>query len=280
MNYEVLLDTIAAKFNHEPGDEEIDVKDLVKCFLDELERGALRCARKTAEGYAVDARVKQGILLAFRIGEKTKTSLGPFTFIDKNNMWPRSIDLADAVRIVPGGSAIRRGAAVGKNVVMMPPSYINIGALVDDGCLIDSHALVGSCAQIGKRVHISAGAQIGGVLEPVGDLPVIIEDDVLVGGNCGIYEGTVVGERAVLAAGVILTKSTRVFDLVHEKIIVAADDETLIIPAQAVVVPGSRTANSEFARKHGLAVSCPLIVKYRDEKTAQKTTLESLLREG
>lgn len=255
-----------------------ETAQLIDTFLQALESGIIRCAHKSADAWVVDERVKQGILLAFRMGQKEKINLGPFSFIDKSNLWPRQFNLEDEVRIVPGGVSVRRGAFVGPGVIVMPPSYINVGAYVGEHSLIDSHALVGSCAQLGKRVHLSAGAQIGGVLEPVGALPVIIEDDVLVGGNTGIYEGCQIGARAVIGAGVVLTGSTKVYDLVHEKIISAQDGAGLKIPANAVLVPGTRSLSSEFAKSHGLSIATPLIVKYRDSKTDAKAMLEDLLR--
>lgn len=251
---------------------------LVKEFLDALEQGLIRCAHKHKEGWTLDERVKQGILLAFRLGQNEKLHVGPFSFIDKNNLWPRQFDLNSGVRVVPGGVSVRRGAFVGNKVTIMPPSYVNVGAYIDEGSLIDSNALVGSCAQVGRRVHISAGAQIGGVLEPVQALPVIIEDDVLIGGNCGIYEGCQIGQGAVLGAGVILTNSTKVFDVVHEKVISASENQVLQIPPQAVVVPGSRALAGDFAKAAGLSIYTPLIIKYRDQKTNQKTMLEDYLR--
>lgn len=276
MNNQELLDRLDEAFKNP--EALLEQHACVESFLDALEAGLLRAAYKAHDTWVVDSRVKQGILRAFQIGQLATTECGPLSFVDKENLWPRSFDQSQGVRLVPGGSAVRRGAFVGKQVVIMPPSYINIGAYVDDGSLIDSHALVGSCAQIGKRVHISAGAQIGGVLEPVGSLPVIIEDDVLVGGNCGLYEGVHVGEKAVLGAGVILTKSTHVYDMVNERIISAVGEHNLNIPPQAVVVPGARSLNHQFAKTHGLSIACPLIIKYRDQKTDAKASLEKLLR--
>lgn len=277
MNIEVLLDKIAIIFANSNQSINQDSLALVDQFLDALEKGLCRGAHKTPSGWVVDERVKQGILLAFRVGQRCQLNVGPLTFIDKHNLWPRRFNEHDEVRIVPGAATVRRGAYLGKNVVVMPPSYVNIGAFVDDGTLVDSNALVGSCAQIGKRVHISAGAQIGGVLEPVGALPVILEDDVLVGGNCGIYEGTIIGAKAVIGAGVVLTKSTKVFDLVNEQVITAGDD-VLKIPNDAVLVPGTRAVPTEFGRVMGLSLASPLIIKYRDGKTNAKAELEGLLR--
>jgi 2,3,4,5-tetrahydropyridine-2-carboxylate N-succinyltransferase len=201
-----------------------------------------------------------------------------FQFFDKETYPLRPMTLEDGIRIVPGGSTIRDGSFVAKGVVCMPPCYINVGAYVDEGTMVDSHALVGSCAQIGKRVHLSAAAQIGGVLEPIGAMPVVIEDDVLVGGNTGIYEGTIVRERAVLASGVILTRSTPVFDLPNNKIIKSDGENPLEIPAGAVVVQGSRNITSGFGKDNGLSLYAPIIVKYRDAKTDASTQLEDYLR--
>lgn len=274
---ENLLAQIDDAFLREACSVDESTRFLVQEFLDALEQGCIRAAFRSSSGYQVDERVKKGILLAFRIGQKEKINVGPFTYIDKDNLWPRRFDINDGPRIVPGGVSIRRGAYIGRNVTVMPPSYINVGAFVDDDSLIDSNVLVGSCAQIGKRTHISAGAQIGGVLEPIGALPVIIEDDVLIGGNCGIYEGCEIKSHAVLGAGVILTKSTKVFDLVNESVL-SADEHRLKIPENAVLIPGARMLSSDFARRYELSVSTPLIIKYRDEKTNKKTLLEDLLR--
>lgn len=246
-----------------------------------LSAGEVRAAELGPHGWVVHSWVKKGILLGFRVGRVQE--LGPFgasaaAFFDKHTLPLKSLSLSDQVRVVPGGSSIRDGAFVGRGVVCMPPMFVNIGAYVDELTLIDSHALVGSCAQIGKRVHLSAGAQIGGVLEPVGALPVIIEDDVLVGGNCGIYEGTLVKREAVLAAGTILTRSTPVYDLVNETVICPGPDEPLVIPRGAVVVPGARPARGKLASREGLSVYTPLIVKYRGPATDAATALESALR--
>jgi 2,3,4,5-tetrahydropyridine-2-carboxylate N-succinyltransferase len=218
------------------------------------------------------------ILLGFRLGALQELPSGGLSFIDKGTYPVRHFGAADGVRIVPGGSSIRSGAYVAKGVVCMPPMYINTGAYVDEGTMVDSHALVGSCAQIGKRVHLSAAAQIGGVLEPINASPVVIEDDVLVGGNCGVYEGAIVRKGAVLAAGTILTRGTPVFDLVNGTILRATDERPLIIPEDAVVVPGSRAVNKGKGREWGLSLYAAVIVKYRDDKTSLSTTLEDLLR--
>jgi 2,3,4,5-tetrahydropyridine-2-carboxylate N-succinyltransferase len=222
--------------------------------------------------------VKEGILAAFRFGVAAEFASGSLSFVDKDTIPARRFRAQDGIRIVPGGSSIRRGAFIAKGVVMMPPAFVNVGAYVDEETMIDSHALVGSCAQIGKRVHLSAAAQIGGVLEPVGGVPVIIEDDVVVGGNCGIYEGTIVRGRAVIGAGVVLTGSTPVYDLVRGQIYRRTADGPLEIPYGAVVIPGSRPMQGAFAEQHGLHAATPVIVKYRDEKTDSSTALEEALR--
>ena len=249
-------------------------------FKTQLNRGAIRAAERQPDGtWSVNTWVKQGILLGFRMGQLIDmSSTPPLRFFDKDTYPVRPTTLADNVRIVPGGSSIRDGAYVAPGVVCMPPMYVNAGAYVDEGTMIDSHALVGSCAQIGKRVHLSAAAQIGGVLEPVGAVPVIIEDDVLVGGGCGVYEGTIVHERAVLAAGTILTGSTPVYDLAREKIYQRTPNTPLEIPAGAVVVPGSRSVRGECGRAWGLSLYAPVIVKYRDDKTDARTELEAWIR--
>ena len=249
-------------------------------FKQALNRGEVRAAEKNADGkWRVNSWVKQGILLGFRMGATTDMSTGEsFKFFDKDTFPSRPTTLEDNVRIVPGGSTIRDGAYIAPGVVCMPPMFVNAGAYVDAGTMIDSHALVGSCAQIGKRVHISAAAQIGGVLEPVGAVPVIIEDDVLVGGNCGVYEGAIVRERVVLASGTILTGSTPVYDLVNGEIYQRTADGPLEIPAGAVVVPGARAVASERGRAWGLSLYAAIIVKYRDEKTDTAVRLEDYLR--
>jgi 2,3,4,5-tetrahydropyridine-2-carboxylate N-succinyltransferase len=260
----------------------------MKAFLllrSALESGEVRAASPAAAsptGWRVNAWVKQGILLGFRLGVLEEFPASGFSFVDKSTFPVRHFGSADGVRVVPGGSAVRSGAYVARGVVCMPPMYINAGAYVDEGTMVDSHALVGSCAQIGKRVHLSAAAQIGGVLEPVNASPVVIEDDVLVGGNCGVYEGTVVRKGAVLAAGVILTRGTPVFDLVNGEVLRARGELPLIIPENAVVVPGSRAVSKgkghQWSQEWGLSLYAPVIVKYRDEKTDLSTTLEDLLR--
>ena len=249
-------------------------------FKDALNRGEVRAAERNANGeWLVHSWVKEGLLLGFRMGALVDMSQGKtFKFFDKHTYPVRPTDIADNVRIVPGGSTIRDGAYVAPGVVCMPPMFVNAGAYIDEGTMIDSHALVGSCAQIGKRVHISAAAQIGGVLEPVGAMPVIVEDDVLVGGNCGVYEGTIVRERAVLATGTTLTGSTPVYDLVRNEVYQRKSDAPLEIPAGAVVVPGARAVQSELGKKWGLSLYAAIIVKYRDEKTDTAVQLEDYLR--
>jgi 2,3,4,5-tetrahydropyridine-2-carboxylate N-succinyltransferase len=249
-------------------------------FKAQLNRGEVRAAERQPDGsWSVNTWVKQGILLGFRMGQLVDmSSTPPLRFFDKDTYPTRPTTVADNVRIVPGGSSIRDGAYVAPGVVCMPPMYVNVGAYVDEGTMIDSHALVGSCAQIGKRVHLSAAAQIGGVLEPIGAVPVVIEDDVLVGGGCGIYEGTIVRERAVLAAGTILTGSTPVYDLAREKIYQRTEEGPLEIPAGAVVVPGCRSVRGQLGQAWGLSLYAPVIVKYRDEKTERAVQLEDYLR--
>ena len=254
---------------------------MVQEVLDGLGHGRYRAAEKSENGWRTNIWVKRGILLAFKTGEVYPMSsgmLGELTFFDEDTLPLKKLTVKDGVRVVPGGSSIRSGAYVAPGVVCMPPMFINIGAYVEEGTMVDSHALVGSCAQIGKRVHLSAAAQIGGVLEPPGALPVIVEDNVFVGGNCGIYEGVLVRERAVLAPGVLLTGGTAVYDLVKEQIYRKTADAPLTIPPGAVVVPGSRPASGDFAAKNHVSLYTPVIVKYRDEKTDAATMLEDALR--
>jgi 2,3,4,5-tetrahydropyridine-2-carboxylate N-succinyltransferase len=246
-----------------------------------LEQGEARAAvpdPESATGWRVNTWVKQGILLGFRLGDLEESSAGTLSFVDKNTYPARCFATADGVRVVPGGSSVRAGAFVARGVVCMPPMYINVGAYVDEGTMVDSHALVGSCAQIGKQVHLSAAAQIGGVLEPVNANPVVIEDDVLVGGNCGVYEGTIVRKGAVLAAGTILTRGTPVYDLVKGEVLRATAGSPLIVPENAVVVPASRAVTKGKGPEWGLSLATAAIVKYRDEKTDLSTALEDLLR--
>jgi 2,3,4,5-tetrahydropyridine-2-carboxylate N-succinyltransferase len=248
-------------------------------FRDALTRGEIRAAEKKDGEWSVNAWVKRGILLGFRLGQLAPMSSGEcLSFVDKNTFPARKFSVEDAVRVVPGGSSVRTGAYVAPSVICMPPMFINVGAYVDEGTMIDSHALVGSCAQVGKRVHLSAAAQIGGVLEPVNAAPVIIEDDVLVGGNCGVYEGTLVRTRAVLGAGTNLTRSTPLYDLVRGEVYRASEDRPLEVPEGAVVVPGSRAVNRGKAAEWGISLYAPVIVKYRDEKTARGIELEDWLR--
>src|SRR5438876_5711346 len=254
---------------------------LFEQFKHSLNRGEIRAAERDTDGkWHTNAWVKRGILLGFRMGSiiEMTPSGAPLQFLDKNTYPVRKFSIDDRVRIVPGGSSIRDGAYIAPGVVCMPPMVVNAGAYVDEGTMIDSHALVGSCAQIGKRVHISAAAQIGGVLEPAGAMPVIVEDDVIIGGNCGVYEGTIVRERAVLASGTIITGSTPVFDLVRDKIYRRNGDAPLEIPSGAVVVPGARAVQTEKGREWSLSLYAPVIVKYRDEKTDAATRLEDVLR--
>lgn len=258
-----------------------DDRKVFEEFKSALRTGEIRSAEKDSDGkWNANAWVKQGILLGFKMGKMVEMSLETetFKFFDKETYPLRPMTLEDKIRIVPGGSTIRDGSFVAENVVLMPPCYVNVGAFVDEGTMIDSHTLVGSCAQIGKRVHISAAAQIGGVLEPVNANPVIIEDDCLIGGNTGVYEGVIVREKAVLASGVILTRSTPVFDLVKGEILKSTPEKSLEIPAGAVVVQGSRSITSGFGKENGLSLYAPIIVKYRDEKTDASTKLEDYLR--
>jgi 2,3,4,5-tetrahydropyridine-2-carboxylate N-succinyltransferase len=246
-------------------------------FRDQLTQGKIRAAEKIDGCWSVNTWVKQGILLGFRLGALAEMPAG-LSFVDKDTFPARQFTTADRVRVVPGGSSIRVGAYVAPSVICMPPMFINVGAYVDEGSMIDSHALDGSCAQIGKRVHLSAAAQVGGVLEPVNAAPVIIEDDVLVGGNCGIYEGTLVRSRAVLGAGTILTRSTPLYDLVRGEVYRSSANSPLEVPENAVVVPGSRAVRKGAAAEWNLSLYTPVIVKYRDEKTDQGIELEDWLR--
>jgi len=263
-----------------------DARSIVRRLLDALEAGSVRAAEKdpaTGDWRAV-LWVKRGILLGFRVGGMMDMSIrssdgdAALYFFDKDMYPPRPLTLADGVRVVPGGSSIRRGAYVASGVVCMPPMYINVGAYVGSGTMIDSHALVGSCGQVGERVHLSAAAQLGGVLEPVNASPVVVEDDVVVGGNCGIYEGTVVRRRAVIGAGVVLTRGTPVYDLERQTVHRAENGKPLVIPENAVVVPGARAVKGDWGQSQGISLQTPVIVKYRDEKTDAATALESWLR--
>ena len=257
-------------------DEILQAVDQLKLALN---RGEVRAVEFQNGTWHANEWVKKGILLAFRTGVLREfPGDDVFSFFDKDTMGIRQFTVNQGVRIVPGGSVVRDGAYLAKGVVMMPPSYVNIGAYVDEGTLIDSHALVGSCAQIGKHVHLSAAAQIGGVLEPIGSMPVIIGDDVFIGGNCGIYEGTIVKRRAVIAAGVILTGGTPVYDLVHRTIHKKSSTSPLTIPEGAVVIAGNRKLDHLFAQEHNLSIYTPIIIKYRDKKTNASTILEESLR--
>jgi 2,3,4,5-tetrahydropyridine-2-carboxylate N-succinyltransferase len=255
-----------------------EARSLFLEFRDALTQGKIRAAEKIDGRWVVNIWVKHGILLGFRLGELAETGGAGLSFVDKDTVPARQFSVADRVRIVPGGSSVRMGAYVAPSVICMPPMFINVGAYVDEGTMIDSHALVGSCAQIGKRVHLSAAAQIGGVLEPVNAAPVIIEDDVLVGGNCGVYEGTLVHARAVLGAGTILTRSTPLYDLVRGEVYRATAEAPLEVPEGAVVVPGSRAVTKGAAAELGISLYTPVIVKYRDEKTDRGIELEDWLR--
>ncbi len=248
-------------------------------FRQALTEGKIRAAEKSGDRWSVNTWVKRGILLGFRLGELTEMSDGSvLSFVDKDTFPSRQFHVTDRVRLVPGGSSVRVGAYVAPSVICMPPMFINVGAYVDEGTMVDSHALVGSCAQVGKRVHLSAGAQIGGVLEPINAEPVVIEDDVLVGGNCGVYEGTWVRARAVLGAGTILTRSMPLYDMVRGEVYRATPDAFLQVPENAVVVPGSRAVSRGKGAEWNLSLYTPVIVKYRDEKTDRGVELEDLLR--
>ena len=273
---EQLFDSTPAQYTEEH-------RSLFEAFKAALNRGELRAAEPdpaSKSGWRVNAWVKKGILLGFRMGQVVDMSVDRVRqpFFDKDTYPVKAVNVASQVRIVPGGSSIRDAAYVGRGVTCMPPMFINAGAYVDDGTMIDSHALIGSCAQVGRNCHISAGAQIGGVLEPVGAMPVIIEDEVMVGGNCGVYEGVVVKRRAVLGSGVILNGSTAVYDLVREQIYAAANGSPLVIPEEAVVVPGSRAISHPAGQRWSLSLYTPVIVKYRDAKTNERVQLEGLFR--
>ena len=272
---EELYELPAQKLPYEP-----DIANVMSEFMQALDHGSIRAAEPDGEGgWTVNQWVKHGILVLFRKGHLEDTSANElFAFFDKDSLPTKRLELSDNVRVVPGGSSIRAGAFLDHGVICMPPMYINIGAYVEEGTMIDSHALVGTCAQVGKHVHVSAAAQIGGVLEPAGARPVIIEDDVLVGGNCGVYEGVRIRKRAVLGSGVILNASTPVYDLIAGTVHKSTPESPLEIPENAVVVAGARQVTSDFGKKHGLSVSTPLIVKYRDEKTDARTALEDALR--
>ena len=279
----MLPSEIEQLFDSPPPQYTEDDRRSFEAFKSALNRGEVRAAQPDAAsktGWRVNAWVKKGILLGFRMGKVVDMSVNRERqpFFDKDTYPVKAVNLASQVRIVPGGSSIRDGAYVGRGVTCMPPMFINAGAYVDDGTMVDSHALLGSCAQVGRNCHISAGAQIGGVLEPVGAMPVIIEDEVMVGGNCGVYEGVIVKRRAVLGSGVILNGSTAVYDLVREQIYAVTDSSPLVIPEEAVVVPGSRAISHPAGLRWNLSLYTPIIVKYRDAKTNERVQLENLFR--
>jgi 2,3,4,5-tetrahydropyridine-2-carboxylate N-succinyltransferase len=279
----MLPSRIERLFDEAPAHYEEEDFWLFRDFKAALNRGEIRAVEPdptTKSGWRANTWVKKGILVGFRMGAIADMSIDATKqpFFDKSTYPVRAITLADGVRIVPGGSSIRDGSYIGRGVICMPPMFVNVGAYIGEGTMIDSHALAGSCAQIGKHCHISAGAQIGGVLEPVGALPVIIEDEVLVGGNSGVYEGTVVKRRAILGTGTILNRSIPVYDLVRDAVYTATDSEPLIIPEEAIVVPGSRAVTHASGAKWGLSLQAAVIVKYRDSKTEGRVQLEDLLR--
>jgi len=274
---------IEALFDHPPTNYTEEHFTLFQQFKDALNRGQIRAAKPdpyALGGWRAEPWIKKGLLLGFRMGQIIDMSVDAHKqpFFDKSTYPPRAISAADNIRVVPGGSSIRDASYIARGVICMPPMFVNVGAYVDENTMIDSHALIGSCAQIGKHCHISAASQIGGVLEPVGALPVIIEDHVMVGGNSGVYEGTIVKHHAVLGTGTILNRSIPVYDIVRNEIYTATDDAPLIIPEGAIVVPGSRALSSEPAAKWKLSLQCAVIVKYRDAKTDARVTLEDLLR--
>ncbi len=278
-----LAGTITALFEQGSSAPRDAARDAFVRLRTELAAGRVRAAEPdpaSPTGWRVNVWVKQGILLGFRFGDNVDMGVGKgrWPFFDKDTMPLKAFDAAAGVRIVPGGSSVREGAYLGSGVICMPPMYINIGAYVGEGTLVDSHALVGSCAQIGRKVHLSAAAQVGGVIEPVGAMPVIIEDDVLVGGNCGIYEGAIVRRRAVLASGTIITGSTPLYDLPNSRIIKPEPGQPLVVPEGAVVVPGARAVTVGAGKEWGLSLATPVIVKYRDEKTDARTELERWIR--
>jgi 2,3,4,5-tetrahydropyridine-2-carboxylate N-succinyltransferase len=283
MQTESLRCDIERLFDEKPETYAEDHFHLFAQFKQALNQGVVRSAEpdlSTRTGWRVNAWVKKGILLGFRMGSIVSMSPDPvrLPMLDKATFPVKRLGPEDGVRLVPGGSSIRDGCYIGRGVVCMPPMYVNVGAWVGNGTIVDSHALVGSCAQVGANCHVSAAAQIGGVLEPVGALPVIIEDEAVVGGNCGVYEGTLVKRRAVLGSGTILTRSTPVYDLVRGEVYKAADDEPLVIPEQAVVVAGSRAVSQGPGKEWGISLYAPIIVKYRDNKTDARVQLEDLLR--
>lgn len=274
-----IIQTIEDLTNNYEHSSHLELQQFAEKFIGLLNSGDIRAAEPIGGDWKINTWVKQGILLLFKYGKNIDQSINKsFNFFDKHTLPLKPMDLSDGVRLVPGGSAIRTGSYVSPSVICMPPMYINIGAYVDSGSLIDSHALVGTCAQVGKNVHISAAAQIGGVLEPIGSRPVIIEDNAMIGGNCGVYEGVMVKRNAVLGSGVILTASTPLYDLVNETVIKSSSESPLVVPEGAVVVAGSRKIKGDFAAEFGLSLYSPIIVKYRDEKTSARTALEDYLR--
>ena len=278
-----LADNITELFSQGSAASKDAARELFAQFRAELAAGRVRAAEPdpaSPTGWRVNVWVKQGILLGFRFGDVVDMGIGKgrLPFFDEDTLPLKPLDIANRVRLVPGGSSIRDGAYLGKDIICMPPMFINIGAYVGDGTLVDSHALVGSCAQIGQRVHLSAAAQIGGVIEPVGAMPVIVEDDVLVGGSCGVYEGAIIKRRAVLASGTIITGSTPIYDLPNERIIKPEPGQPLVVPEGAVVVPGARQVSVGAGREWGVSLATPVIVKYRDEKTDARTELERWIR--
>jgi 2,3,4,5-tetrahydropyridine-2,6-dicarboxylate N-succinyltransferase len=278
-----LADSITELFSQGSAASKDAARELFAQFRAELAAGRVRAAEPdpaSPTGWRVNVWVKQGILLGFRFGDVVDMGIGKgrLPFFDEDTLPLKPLDIANRVRLVPGGSSVRDGAYLGKDIICMPPMFINIGAYVGDGTLVDSHALVGSCAQIGQRVHLSAAAQIGGVIEPVGAMPVIVEDDVLVGGSCGVYEGAIIKRRAVLASGTIITGSTPIYDLPNERIIKPEPGQPLVVPEGAVVVPGARQVSVGAGREWGLSLATPVIVKYRDERTDARTELERWIR--
>ena len=278
-----LADSITELFSQGSAASKDAARELFAQFRAELAAGRVRAAEPdpaSPTGWRVNVWVKQGILLGFRFGDVVDMGIGKgrLPFFDEDTLPLKPLDIANRVRLVPGGSSVRDGAYLGKDIICMPPMFINIGAYVGDGTLVDSHALVGSCAQIGRRVHLSAAAQIGGVIEPVGAMPVIVEDDVLVGGGCGVYEGAIIKRRAVLASGTIITGSTPIYDLPNERIIKPEPGQPLVVPEGAVVVPGARQVSVGAGREWGLSLATPVIVKYRDERTDARTELERWIR--
>jgi 2,3,4,5-tetrahydropyridine-2,6-dicarboxylate N-succinyltransferase len=278
-----LASLIEELFDHPPESYSDENRQAFQKFKDALNSGEVRAAEPHASsptGWRVNAWVKKGILVGFRMGSIVE--MGPYPtpqpFLDKSTYPVKTLQREDGVRLVPGGSSIRDGSYVARGVVCMPPMFINVGAYVDEGTMVDSHALIGSCAQVGRKCHISAASQIGGVIEPVGAMPVIIEDEVMIGGNCGVYEGTIVKKRAVLGTGTILNASTPVYDLVRDTVYAASDDEPLVIPEQAIVVPGARDVKQPVGVKWGLSLYAAVIVKYRDAKTDSRVRLEEFLR--